>query len=50
MTLCCVLGQDAALFVPLFDHPGAHIQMATGTFFAGDNPAMDLHPIQRGGG
>ena len=37
-TLCCVLGQDTTITVPLF-HPG--VKMGTGEFNAGGNPAMD---------
>lgn len=44
---CCVFGQDTELSqASLY----LGIEMGTGEYITGGNPAMDWHPVQKGGG
>lgn len=43
---CCVFGQDTELSQALL-YLG--IEMGTGEYITGGNPAMDWHPVQKGG-
>lgn len=43
---CCVFGQDTELSqASLY----LGIEMGTGEYITGGNPAMDWHPVQKGG-
>ena len=44
--MCCVLWQDTFLSQSASLYPG--VQMSTGTYNVGGNPAMDQHRIQGG--